>query len=163
MRYLVDNKYYTIEENNFINFMLKNFLTITDMDIFPNDTHIKDLLNFNFVNNNDFRHVSKEVYNAILQKKLRVGDSILPYINRVMKNKKLINTKLKMSSGYDFYFNENAILKCDLETNINNLTKNFLNSIIFELNDNRTRIGLLAKLQCKFPILLKDKIFYEFD
>ncbi len=68
MRYLVDNKYYTIEENNFINFMLKNFLTITDMDIFPNDTHIKDLLNFNFVNNNDFRHVSKEVYNAILQK-----------------------------------------------------------------------------------------------
>ena len=123
MRYLVDNKYYTIEENNF---MLKNFLTITDMDIFPNDTHIKDLLNFNFVNNNDFRHVSKEVYNAILQKKLRVGDSILPYINRVIKNKKLINTKLKMSSEYDFYFNENAILKCDLETIINNLTKNFL-------------------------------------
>ena len=83
MRYLVDNKYYTIEENNFINFMLKNFLTITDMDIFPNDTHIKDLLNFNFVNNNDFRHVSKEVYNAILQKKLHVGDSILPYIKEL--------------------------------------------------------------------------------
>lgn len=60
------------------------------------------------------------------KKKLRVGDSILPYINRVIKNKKLINTKLKMSSEYDFYFNENAILKCDLETIINNLTKNFL-------------------------------------
>lgn len=162
-RYLVDTKYYTSEENSFIGFMLKNFLSVVNMDFCPKETNIKDLLNFNFVNSNGFYHISKEVYNAILQKKLRVGDSILPYINKTMKNKKRINTKLKMSSEYDFYFNENAVLKCDLETNTSNLIKNFLNSVIYEINDNFTRIVLLAKLQCRYPILLKDKIFCEFD
>lgn len=162
-RYLVDTKYYTSEENNFIGIMLKNFLSVANMDFCPKETNIKDLLNYNFVNSNGFYYISKEIYNAILQKKLRIGDSILPYINKTMKNKKRINAKLKMSSVYDFYFNENAVLKCDLETNTSNLIKNFLNSVIYEINDNFTRIVLLAKLQCRYPILLKDKIFCEFD
>ncbi|MCI8499154.1 MAG: hypothetical protein HFE28_00885 [Clostridia bacterium] len=162
-RYFSDTKYYTSEENKFISFMLKNFLSIAHMDFLPKKINIKDLLNFNCVNSNGFFHVSKEVYNAILQKKLNAGDSILPYISKIIKNKKQLNIKLKMSCDYDFYFNEDAILKCDLETNSNNFIKNFLNLIIYEINDNLSRIKLLIKLQCRYSILLKDKIFNEFD
>ena len=70
--------------------------------------------------------------------------------------------RLKLSAEYDYFFDEKAILRCDLETNKNIFVKNILNTIISELSDIAVKIMLLVKLQNKFPFLIRDKVFNEF-
>ena len=78
--------------------------------------------------------------------------------NTIPKSKKFC-----LKQVYDYFFDNNGILKCDLDTNINMLIKNFLNTIIYELIDNKAKTMLLLKLNSKYPFLISEKIFYEFD
>ena len=163
---LYNETYYTAEEKSFIDLIFNNFMQIAKLDLNCKISSIKDLKYFNEVNNNFFYLAAKKVYNAILHKKLHAGDSIIPYINKVYINdqlQKILSEKLKMCSIYDYFFDENAVLKCDLDTNLNMLIKNFINSVLYNFTDYSTKIILLNKLKMKYPLLIKDKNFYDFD
>ncbi|MDE6586609.1 MAG: hypothetical protein K2K80_08015 [Clostridia bacterium] len=160
---LYDSSYYTSEEKNFIELMLDKLFCIINDEITIKYIPRNDLLKFNLVNSNGFCYTARDIYNAILQKKFKVGDNILPFINNKITDKNVIYEKLKCGSKFDCFFTENAILKCDLNTNLNILIKNFLNLIIYNLNDTVTKNILLSKLNSRYPILIKNKIFNDFE
>ena len=163
-----DEQSYTIAEKSFIDFIFDNFISLFDINFRPKTVltleSLKVLLNFNLVNNSQFRHFSKDIYNAVLQEKLHAGDNLQPYIDKSYKNddEHEFEKRSKLSTEYDYYFDEKANLRCDLETNKNTFVKNMLNTIISELSDLAVKILLLVKLQNRFPFLIRDKIFNEF-
>jgi len=61
---------------------------------------------------------------------------------------------LEKSCRFDYFFDKNGILKCDLSTNTNILIKNFLNTVLYSFRDPRSRTILLQKLNSKYPILI---------
>lgn len=160
---LFTNSHYTSAEQNFINLMFDKFFCIINDNITIRPTSYIDLLKFNSVNCDGFYFVARDIYNAIIRQKLHVGDYILPFINTKLKNKKNIADILESSSIFDYFFNKNAVLKCDLNTNTNLLIKNFLNLLIYNLNDIDTKIILLQKLNSKYSIFISDKIFDDFE
>lgn len=163
---LLGEQNYTNTEKKFVDFIFDCFISLTDID-FKSKTvltaeSLNDLVNFNLAINSQFRHFSKVIYNAILQAKLHAGDNLRPYIDKSYQNKHEMEERLKLSAEYDYFFDEKAILRCDLETNKNIFVKNILNTIISELSDIAVKIMLLVKLQNKFPFLIRDKVFNEF-
>lgn len=74
-----------------------------------------------------------------------------------------IAEKLEDSRKYDCFFDNYGILKCDLDTNKDILIKNFLSTILYDLTDDKSKTILLLKLNSKYPFLISEKIFYEFD
>ena len=166
---IFDEQNYTNIEKSFIDFIFDSFISLTDINFSPKKAltleSVKVLLNFNFVNNSQFRHFSKDIYNAILQGKLHAGDNLKSYIDKSYSNdnEHEIQKRLKLSAEYDYYFDEKANLRCDLETNKNTFVKNVLNTIISELSDQAVKILLLVKLQNKFFFLIKVKVFDEFS
>lgn len=160
---LINNSYYSAEEKNFIDLMTDKLLEIiNDNTIFKFISH-KELLNFNLINKDGFNYVARDIFNSIIQNELHAGDSIMPFLNNSKLDKKDISEKLESSKEFDFFFNENAILKCDLETNINVLIKNFLNLTVYKINDILSRLILLLRINSKYSILTKDIIFNEFE
>ncbi len=165
---IFSEQYYTDTEKNFVEFIFHHFISLTDID--PRSVRAltlasrKVLLDFNLATNSHFRHFSKNIYNAILQGKLRAGDNLKQYIDKSYKNnhENEMEERLKSSAEYDYFFDEKANLRCDLETNKNILVKNILNTIISEFSDFAVKILLFVKLQNKFSFLIRDKIFNEF-
>ena len=123
----------------------------------------QDLLNFNYVNSFGFNYIARDIFNAILQNKIHVGDNIMSFMTKRYYDKKILSEKLKYASIYDYFFNENAVLRCDLQTNTNLLIKNFLNLCIYDFNDITSKTILLLKLNNRYSFLIADKIFNEFD
>lgn len=166
---VLDEQSYTDTEKNFIDFIFNTFISLTEINFSPKKVMtfetIQVLLNFNLVNNSQFRHFSKDIYNAVLQAKLHAGDTLKPYIEKSYKNnnENEIETRLKLSAEYDYYFDDKANLRCDLDTNKSVFIKNLLNTIISELNDLTVKLLLLVNLQNKYPFLIRDKIFSEFS
>lgn len=70
--------------------------------------------------------------------------------------------KLEKSCKYDYFFDSKGILKCDLDTNIKILIKNFLSTIIYDLVDHKAKITLLMKLNNKYPFLMSENVFDEY-
>ena len=62
--------------------------------------------------------------------------------------------KLEKSCRYDYFFDSNGILKCDLYTNKSILIKNFLNTIFYDFTDVKAKIILLLKLNNKYPFVI---------
>lgn len=160
---LFDNSYYSKNEKVFINLMLDELLRIINDDITIRPISRKDLLKYNLVFNNGFSYVARDIFNAIIRNELHVGDNLMPYIMQKITDKKDISEKLESSSEFDYFFNKNAVLQCDLDTNFNLLIKNFLNLSIYNFQDIFTRVTLLVKLHSKYSFLIRDKIFYEFE
>lgn len=161
-RYHNEN-YYTQEEKRFIKLMLKELFCIIYDDIEIKITSPKKLLKYNLINNNCFKYVAVDIYNAIIRGKLRAGDNVMPFIMKTIKEENIISEKLKSCSVFDYLYDENAILKCDLNTNTNLLIKNFLNLTIYNFYDLFSRLILLMKLNSKYSFLISDKIFIDFE
>lgn len=163
---LFDNSYYTNEELNFINLIYNSFTQILNIELNSNITNIQNLIEFNSINDNEFYSLFKQIYNEILKDKIHYGDNIYQYFKEFGENEEMqnvISKKLKSSTKYDYIFDNNYILKCDMKTNFDILIKNIINSTIYEFNDYFTKIILLIKLQTKYPLLIEDKIFYCID
>ena len=155
-------------EKKWVSYIYEHLVGIAKIDIssIRLDTQlIKVIGEFSLINSENFWEVSKLVFKAIFQNKIHAGDKIMPYIEKVYgtKNKKIIGEKLKKSSVYDFYFDEDAILRCDISCNTDIFIKNLLNTIIFEFIDYTTRIYMLSKLQYKYPFSIIDKVFEDFN
>lgn len=184
----LEENIYSDKEKEFIDFIFNNCKSIASLGIDTisiknNPKLIKNLLNFNLVNNSCFRCIAKKIYSDILHNKIHAGDSIKPYIEEIYKNEKKydesrilieklygnnnnnneIIKRLELSNIYDYYFDENAILRCDLETNRNIFIKNFINTIISEFIDIFAKMLILVNLQKTYPILIEDKIFNELN
>ncbi len=43
------------------------------------------------------------------------------------------------------------------------LIKNFINSVIYDFNDPLSRIALLQKLNNKYTVLIREKVYEEFN
>lgn len=160
---LLDSSYYTAEEKSFIDLILDKLFCIINNNIALKPISHKDLLEFNSIYSNGFNYVARDIYNAIIQKKLHAGDDILSFINHRLKDNNVKCAKLESSSKFDYFFTKDAILKCDLNTNINILIKNFLNLSFYNLSDTVTKVILLSKLNSIHPFLIKDKIFENFE
>lgn len=159
---LFDCSYFTKEEQKFIELMTNELFLIIDTNEILHRISIKDLIGFFDINHSPFLHTARQVYNDILQKKIYAGDNIMKYIKEHLTDIQ-VTEKLQKSSKYDYFFDNNGILKCDLNTNINILIKNFLNTIIYDLTDNKAKILLLLKLNNKYPFLIKESPFDEYD
>ncbi len=158
-----NNSYFTSEENCFINLMYNNLIEIVNDRFIYKFVPKQDLLNFNYVNSFGFNYIARDIFNAILQNKIHVGDNIMSFMTKRYYDKKILSEKLKYASIYDYFFNENAVLRCDLQTNTNLLIKNFLNLCIYDFNDITSKTILLLKLNNRYSFLIADKIFNEFD
>ena len=166
---LFDEQNYTNAEKNFIDFIFQHFIGLADIELRPESALTLEskrvLFHFNLATNSRFCHFSKNVYNAILQGKLRAGDNLRWYIDKSYKNnyEQEIEERLKSSAEYDYFFDEKANLRCDLVTNQNTFVKKILNKVISELSDFAVKILLFVKLQNRFSILIRDKVFDTFD
>lgn len=112
----------------------------------------KALFEFNNLNHRPFLCTAQKIYNDILQNKIHAGDSIIKYIKIKLTDKE-VEERLEKSCKYDYFFDNNGILKCDLNTNKNILIKNFLNTIIYYLTDNVAKMIILLKLNNKYPFI----------
>ncbi len=159
---LFDHLYFSEEEQKFIEFMTNElYLIIKDRAVLHRIS-FKDLVGFHNLNRRPFLHIAQRVYNDILQKKICVGDNIMEYINKHLTENEIIE-KLKNASKYDYFFDSNGNLKCDLNTNTDILIKNFLSTIIYRFNDDLAKTILLLKLNNKYSFLISEKFFYEHD
>lgn len=153
-RYITD-KNYTAEEIEFIELMLNELLSIAGIKEFARQISARDLSDFNSLNDNSFYHSAKKVYNDILQRKLHAGDNIMKYLKTDLSDQEIAE-RLEKSCKFDYFFDKDGILKCDLEKNCNILIKNFLNTVLYSFKDQSSRITLLLKLNCKYPILIRE-------
>lgn len=159
---LFDNSYFTDEEQKFIELMTNELFLIINHREISLRTSLKDLVGFYHINCHPFLCTTQKVYNDILHKKLQAGDNIMEYIKTNLTDSQ-VAVKLENSCKYDYFFDSNGILKCDLYINKNILIKNFLSTILYNLTDNISKTILLLKLNSKYPFLISEKIFYEFD
>lgn len=157
-----DNSYYSKAEQEFIDLMVNEFFAICNRNTISHRISFEDLIGFLNINHNPFQHTARQVYNDILQKKICAGDNIIKYIKEHLTDIQFTR-QLEKSYKYDCFFDNNGILKCDLDTNINILIKNFLCTIIYGLTDNDAKIILLMKLNAKYPFLISEKIFDEYS
>ncbi len=151
---LTSDKYYNKNELDFINCIFYNFSKIVNAQIDPYKIQLvppNELQNFNSINNYGFNKVTESIYNAILLKNLYAGDSIVPFIKNNYKNShEILLAKIQSSNIYDYYFDANAKLRCDLSANYNLLIKNFLNLLLYDFYDYQAKELLLAKLCLNF-------------
>lgn len=159
---LFDNSYFTEEEQTFIKLMTNELFLIIKQNNTLRRIDYKDLVGFYQLNRRPFLYTARQVFNDILHKKICVGDNISEYIKTYLTDFQVAEI-LKNSCKYDYFFDGNGILKCDLDTNKNILIKNFLSSILHDLTDDKAKTILLLKLNGKYPFLISEKIFYEFD
>ena len=152
--YITGVNYYTDEETKLIDLLYNRFIEIFDYKI--SNVNKLDLLNISALNNSNFYHLSIDIYNAIFQKQIHIGDSILPYVEKFSEKEKFITWFYK-SRDYDLYFNEKLLLKCDLETNINSLIKNFIISIAYQFCNQENYLLFLSKMSSHYSILIKSK------
>jgi len=85
----------------------------------------------------------------------------MSYLSENLTDKE-ITERLEKSSKFDYFFDKDGILKCDLDTNKNILIKNFLNTVLYDFRDPRSQTALLLKLNNKYPIT-SEKIFNEYN
>ncbi len=141
-------------ELDFINCIFYNFSKIINTQIDPYKIQLvppNELQNFNSINNYGFNKVTESIYNAILLKNLYAGDSVVPFVKNNYKNShEILLAKIQSGSIYDYYFDANAKLRCDLSTNYNLLIKNFLNLLLYDFYDYQAKELLLAKLCLNF-------------
>ncbi len=143
---------YTAGERAFTDLMLNELLSVASAKEVTRRIPTKDLSDFNSLNNNSFYRSAKKIYNDILQKKLRAGNSIISYLSENL-TKKQIAESLEKSCKFDYFFDKNGILKCDLDTNKKILIKNFLNTVLYGFKDPDSRTVLLQKLNDKYPVI----------
>lgn len=151
-KYIVDT-YYTEEETELIDFMLNELMSVVSSKEFSCQAPINDLFYFNLINHNSFDLSAKRVYNDILQKKLHAGDNIMPYLAENLTPFEIVE-RLENSCRFDYFFDTDGILKCDLDTNKDILIKNFINTVLYSFRDPDSRAILLQKLNSKYPILI---------
>lgn len=151
-QYIIDTDY-TAEEIEFINLMFNELLSITSIKGVARQISATDLFDFNSLNGNSFYHTAKKIYNDILQKKLYAGDNVTKYFKTDLSDKEIAE-RLEKSCKFDYFFNKDGILKCDLNTNTNILIKNFLNTVLYSFIDPDSRTALLQKLNSKYPVLI---------
>lgn len=156
-KYIIDTDY-TAEERDFIDLMLNELLSVASIKEFARHVSARDLFDFNSLNHNSFYHSAKKVYNDILQKKIHAGDNIMQYLKTNLTDTEIAE-RLEKSDKFDYFFDKDGILKCDLDTNRNTLIKNFLNTILYSFSDPSSRAILLQKLNSKYPLLTRAKIF----
>ena len=159
---LFNNSYFTYEEQNFIELMTNELFLLIDYCEISHRISYKDLIGFYHLNHHPFLCITRKIYNDILHKKLRAGENIMEYIKARMTDIQIAE-KLEDSRKYDCFFDNYGILKCDLDTNKDILIKNFLSTILYDLTDDKSKTILLLKLNSKYPFLISEKIFYEFD
>lgn len=155
---LYDNSYFTEEELNFIEMMTEEFCSIINYNKSSHRISVNDLIGFQDLNHSPFLNIAQQVYNNILQNNIHAGDNIIGYIKAQLTDVQ-VNDKLEKSRKYDYFFDSNGILKCDLKTDTNILIKNFLSTILSRFTDNTAKTILLLKLNNKYPLLITDKIF----
>lgn len=153
-QYIIDTDY-TAEERKFTDLMLNELLSVASIKKFPRRISEKDLYGFNSLNGNSFYDNAKNVYNGILQKKLRAGDNIMEYLSENLTDKEIAE-RLEKSIEFDYFFDKNGILKCDSDTRKDILIKNFLNTVLYSFSDPQSRTVLLEKLNSKYPVLISD-------
>lgn len=146
--------FYTDEENKFIDLLFDKFMEIFDFEIFS--TPKNEILNFFTLNEHFFYQISFDIFNAILHKEIHIGDSILPYVTE-FPNKTHFSLILEQSSKYDYYFDNKGILKCDLETNVNTLIKNILNTLVYKFYNFESKILFLSKMSSRYSFLIENK------
>lgn len=159
---LFDYSLFTKEEQKFIELMANELFLITESNEISRRISYKDLNGFLELNHGSFLRTVRQVYNDILQRKIRAGDNIMKYLKECLTEIEVAE-KLEKSCKYDYFFDSNGCLKCDLVTNINILIKNFLSTIISGLTDDSAKIILLLKLNKKYPLLICEKVFDEYD
>lgn len=145
--------YYTEKEIEFIDFMLNELLSIASINKFSCKAPVNDLFYFNLINHNYFNYSAKRIFNDILLNKLHAGDNIIPYLAENLTGFEIIE-RLENSCKFDYLFDTDGILKCDLTTNKDILIKNFINTVIYGLRDPDSQAILLQKLDSKYPILI---------
>lgn len=158
---LFDYSYFTKEEQKFIELMSNELFSIIHNNVILHRISCKDLVGFLDLNRSPFLHTARQVYNDILQKKIHAGDNIMQYVKEHLTDIQVAE-KLEKSCKYDYFFDSKGILKCDLDTNIKILIKNFLSTIIYDLVDHKAKITLLMKLNNKYPFLMSENVFDEY-
>lgn len=149
--YIIDSDF-TVEEREFINLMLNDLIAVASIKEFSSQISERDLCDFNTLNANSFDQTAKKVYNDVLQKKLHAGDNIMEYLKTDLSDKEIAE-RLEKSCKFDYFFDKDGFLKCDLDTNKTILIKNFLNTLLYGFKDLRARNILLLKLNSKYPLL----------
>lgn len=147
-----DNSYFTEEEQKQIELMTNELLFIVDNNEILHNISFEDVCGFHYLNRRPFLYVARQVYNDILQKKIHAGDNIMEYIKTHLTEMQVAK-ELEKSRRYDYFFDDNGILKCDLDTNRSILIKNFLNTVIYDFTDDKAKIIMLFKLNSKYPFL----------
>lgn len=151
-KYLID-KDYSETELAFIYSMIDEILSVAKLDAPPCPISADDLFQFGAINDNIFYYCAMSVYNDILQDRLHAGDNIMSRLMEPFEDCETIHI-LNESCKFDYFFDKDGILKCDLKTNREILIKNFINSVLTNFNDVNSQLEILRKLNFKYPILI---------
>lgn len=150
-KYLID-KDYSQAELQFTYSVIDEILSVARLDNLPDNISTDDLYQFRLLYCNNFYYSARRVFNDILQNRLHAGDNIMSNLMEPFENCEAINL-LNDSCKFDYFFDKDGILKCDLKTNRETLIKNFINIVLTNFNDINSQIALLQKLNAKYPIL----------